>query len=112
MKKEYSKEYMQSIEEAMKNEDMLAKIANATSSSEIIAIFAECSIELDKEIADDVFNRLTTVKETGELDDETLEAVNGGVITEIGSILAFASGVVTFSIVWGVGTWIVNKIFK
>lgn len=76
---EYTREYLESIEEAMKDEEFAASIGEAKSSDEVIRLFAQKDIILDQAIADACIEKMKKVAENGnELEIEDLEAVSGG----------------------------------
>lgn len=110
MEKIYTQEYAAQIETAMADEAMLEALANAQSKEEIISLFADKGIEMEEEMAQEVYTNIRRVSESGELDEEMLDAVNGGFS------LAVAAGVVvgfiTFYITVQVGIWVVNKILR
>ena len=59
----------------MNKEELIAKLKEAKSSDEILALAKENGIELDEEKAKELFNQLNA---SGELSDDDLEKVAGG----------------------------------
>lgn len=112
MEKQYTQEYAAKIEQALEDEAMLSALANAAGKAEIVALFADKGIEMDEEMAQDVYTRVHKIGENGELDEEMLDAVNGGVIHILGAIAMIGAGAITFYITVKVGCWIVKKLVK
>lgn len=112
MEKQYPQEYAARIEEALENESMLEALANAANKAEIIALFAQHDIDLDEEMAQDVYTRIHQISESGELDEEMLDAVSGGIWPTLGAIAMIAAGAIAFYITVKVGCWIVKKLVK
>ena len=112
MEKQFTMEYATKIEEVLKDEKVLEALAGASGKEEIVAIFAQQGVELDEDIAQDVYVKVRNISETGELDAEMLDAVSGGFIETLGAIAMIAAGVVTFYITVKVGCWLVRKLVK
>lgn len=110
MEKLYTQEYAAQIEKAMEEEALLEALAKAESKAEIISLFSARDIEMDEEMAQDVYTKIHQINESGELDEEMLDAVSGGFVHLIGGIAMVVAGAITFYITVKVGTWIVNKI--
>lgn len=110
MEKMYTQEYAAQIENAMKEEALLEALAKAESKAEIIALFAARDIEMDEDMAQDIYTKIHQIGESGELDEEMLDAVSGGFMHLLGGIAMVAAGAITFYITVKVGIWIVNKI--
>ncbi len=60
----------------MNKEELIAKLKEAKSSDEILALAKENGIELDEEKAKELFNQLNA---SGELSDDDLDKVAGGI---------------------------------
>ena len=60
----------------MNKEELIAKLKEAMSSDEILALAKENGIELDEEKAKELFNQLNA---SGELSDDDLDKVAGGI---------------------------------
>jgi len=110
MDKQFTQEYAAQIEQALQDEAMLEALAKAQSKAEIIGLFAAKDIDMDEEMAQDVYTRIHRISESGELDEEMLDAVSGGILPTLGGIAMIAAGAITFYITVKVGTWIVRKI--
>ena len=64
------------------NEEMRKKLQAAKSVEDIIAIGKECGKELTAEQAQEIFDKLKAAA-NGELSDDDLEAVAGGLISQL-----------------------------
>jgi len=107
MEKMYSQEYFAAIEEAMKKESVLETLAKPTSKDDVIHVFAENGIEMDEDLAADIYTKL---KSGDELDEDMLDGVNGGFMTTLGAMAMIGAGALTFYVTVKVGCWIVRKI--
>lgn len=112
MEKQYTQEYANQIEELLKDERILESLANAQSKEKIIAIFADNGVELDEDIAQEVYLKVRDISQTGELDAEMLDAVSGGFAGTLGAIAMIGAGLLTFWITVKVGCWIVKKVVR
>ena len=107
MEKMYSREYFAAIEEAMKKEAILEALAKAVSKDDVIRIFADNGIEMDEDLAADIYTKLYA---GDELDEDVLDGVNGGFMTILGGAAMIGAGALTFYVTVKVGSWIVRKI--
>lgn len=107
MEKMYSQEYFAAIEEAMEKENVLEALAKAGSKTDVIRVFADNGIEMDEELASDIYAKLKT---GDELDEDMLDGVNGGFMTVLGGAAMIGAGALTFYVTVKVGSWIVRKI--
>ena len=112
MEKQYTQDYADKIAKAMEDEKLLEALANAKGIAEIIALFDARGIEMDEEMAQGIYLNISKISENGELDEEMLDAVNGGVVPLIGGIVMVGAGLLTFYVTVKVGCWIVKQIFK
>lgn len=112
MEKQFTQDYVAKIEKLMEEETVLEALAKATDKADVVKVFAENDVEMDEDIAQEIYTKVHAIGENGELDADMLDAVNGGVITELGAAVMIGAGIVTFYITVKVGCWIVKKIFK
>ena len=110
MDKIFTQEYAAQIEKVMAEEAMLEALAKAESKAEIVDLFARRGIEMDEEMAQDIYTKIRQIGQSGELDEEMLDAVSGGFMGTLGAIAMIGAGVITFYVTVKVGVWIVNKI--
>ena len=112
MEKQYTQDYAEKIAQAMEDESLLEALANVGGAEDIIALFGDRGIEMDEEMARGIYQKVGKIAENGELDEEMLDAVNGGFLPTIGGIVMVGAGLLTFYVTVKVGCWIVKKIVK
>lgn len=74
----YTEEYLNSIDEAMQDEEFAAKLSEIESKEQLQALFAEKNIEIDDVVAQAAFDKVANYRATGELSEDDLEMVAGG----------------------------------
>ena len=76
------------------NEEYARRVAEAKDPDALAALFNEIGIDVSAEEAADYLNQAQARIDAGELDDEMLEAVNGGgaILAYLGTCAAFGAG--------------------
>ena len=106
----YTEEFYNKLQAALEQEENLDKLAAAGTVEEFKAVLAELGMDLADEDAAAVMAKLEECRSSGELAEEDLENVSGGLITEIvlGTVY-IGSLIITTVIVYKVGKWIIDK---
>lgn len=110
MEKMYDVEFQNELQVALEDEAFVTKVAQLTTKDELKEAFLEKGITLDDELVTMVKDNLDTIRETGELSEELLDAVSGGSI--LGGIVMIGAGYVTGKIVWKIGKAIIDRIYR
>lgn len=101
---EYTENYVMSINEALKDETFIEKLAGAENKEQFAEIFRqEKGIELEAEAAQAAFNKIESIKKGEELSAEDLENVAGGFMGGFYQLIGAINGAKTGSKMWGPG---------
>lgn len=109
----YTEQTIERLNEVLENEEVVNRLAQSQGAEELSTILAEEGVEISSDDIEKITKKLETVRQTGEFDEETLEAVSGGGAITVAGLMAFgpyvAAGLVTAYVVFKVGKWIVDK---
>ncbi len=102
----YTKEVCSRIEEMLENEEIVKRLAEASSNAEFKAVFQEAGVQLEDSEVNTIMEQLKAYKTGDTLTEEQLEAVSGGCFLCACAIVV--SCAVTAYVVYKVGKWIVD----
>ena len=103
----YNEAFCDKLQEILENEENLALLAGAKDIDSLKAAFLTLGVDLADEELHAVFAQLNDIKNSSELTEEMLDAVNGGCI--LCGIALVGGCIVAAYIVFKIGKWIVDK---